>query len=124
MSMKYFEPAGKLVATRFGSPVGGPGFTCGLNGLKFLNFVGCADAAGPGRAARLAAELGAAVAPELEAALDDVDAVAIAVPPFLNRAVAEAALAAGKHVFLEKPLATTAEDADAILAAAARAEGF
>jgi predicted dehydrogenase len=36
----------------------------------------------------------------------------------MHRELAEAALAAGKHVLLEKPIALTLEDADAIIAAA------
>ena len=47
----------------------------------------------------------------------DVDAVFITVPDFLHRAPAVAAFEAGKHVFVEKPLATTLVDARAILAA-------
>jgi len=50
----------------------------------------------------------------------EVDAVDICLPTPLHRDVAERALAAGKHVFLEKPIALSAEDADAILAAAER----
>jgi predicted dehydrogenase len=46
-----------------------------------------------------------------------VDIVVVAVPDNLHRAVAEPAFLAGKRVFLEKPLATTAEDAKAILQA-------
>ena len=51
-----------------------------------------------------------------------VDAVDICLPTPLHRAVAERALAAGKHVLLEKPVALTLDDADAI-AAAAEASG-
>lgn len=53
------------------------------------------------------------------AALADptVDIVFVTIPDYLHRVVAEAAFRAGKHVFLEKPLATTASDAAAILAA-------
>ena len=40
----------------------------------------------------------------------------------LHREYAERALAAGKSVFLEKPIALTSEDADAIVAAAARSD--
>jgi predicted dehydrogenase len=47
-----------------------------------------------------------------------VDAVDICLPTPLHRPVAERALAAGKHVLLEKPVALTLEDADAIAAAA------
>lgn len=55
-------------------------------------------------------------------AREDVDAVIVATPTHLHRAVAEAALAAGKHVYCEAPLAHTAEDARAI-ALAARGAG-
>jgi predicted dehydrogenase len=48
----------------------------------------------------------------------DVDAVIITVPNALHRGVALAALAAGKHVLLEKPLAHSVEDGAAIVRAA------
>ena len=52
----------------------------------------------------------------------DVDAVAICTPPHVRHSIARAALAAGKHVMLEKPpAATLAEMHD--LAEAARAAG-
>jgi predicted dehydrogenase len=47
-----------------------------------------------------------------------VDVVAVCVPPALHAEVALAALAAGKHVYLEKPIAVTLSDAAAIRAAA------
>lgn len=56
--------------------------------------------------------------PDLESALPLVDAVVVAVPPALHRDVAVEAIAAGKHVLVEKPLATTAEDAAELIAAA------
>ncbi len=40
-----------------------------------------------------------------------VQAVSIATPPFLHYAMAQAAIAAGKHVFLEKPTALNATEA-------------
>lgn len=49
----------------------------------------------------------------------DVDAVAIATPPSLQAEIVLAALALGKPVFAEKPLASTLPDAGAILRAAA-----
>jgi len=53
-------------------------------------------------------------------AAPEIDAVAIAVPPVLQPEIAETALAAGKAVFAEKPLAASAAEA-ARLTAAARA---
>lgn len=50
-----------------------------------------------------------------------IDAVAIATPISTHRALAEEALAAGKHVLIEKPLAGTLSDAEAIVRAAERA---
>jgi predicted dehydrogenase len=55
--------------------------------------------------------------------LDDnkIDAICIATPVGTHRAIAEEAFAAGKHVFVEKPLAGTVADAEAIVRAAERA---
>src|SRR5206468_1418494 len=50
----------------------------------------------------------------------EIDVVDICLPTPLHRRAAERAFAAGKHVFLEKPIALTAEDAAAILDAGAQ----
>jgi myo-inositol 2-dehydrogenase/D-chiro-inositol 1-dehydrogenase len=52
---------------------------------------------------------------------EDVDAVVICVPTHLHAPLALAAAAAGKHFYLEKPIATSLEDAERVLAAAAQA---
>lgn len=57
--------------------------------------------------------------PELLATKPDV--VVIATPPESHRDIAIAALEAGAHVFCEKPLANSVEEADAIASAAAAA---
>ena len=53
--------------------------------------------------------------------LEYIDAVTIAVPTILHRTVAEAAIARGVHVLVEKPLAGNTEDAKAIVEAAKNA---
>src|SRR5699024_3765713 len=50
---------------------------------------------------------------------EDIDVVAICSPSGVHAAQALAALGAGKHVMVEKPLALTAADADRIVAVAA-----
>jgi predicted dehydrogenase len=52
---------------------------------------------------------------------DRVEVVDLALPDHLHREYAEAALAAGKHVLCQKPMAIALGDARAIVAAAARA---
>lgn len=50
-----------------------------------------------------------------------LDAIAVCVPTAAHAEVALAAIDAGKHVFVEKPLALTLDDADRIIARAAAA---
>jgi predicted dehydrogenase len=51
-------------------------------------------------------------------AMEQIEAVSICTPVDTHRQIAEDALAAGKHVFCEKPLAATEADCDAIVKAA------
>ncbi len=55
-------------------------------------------------------------------AREDIVAVSVVTPDFLHKEVAVAACEAGKHVLIEKPMATTVADAQA-MADAARASG-
>jgi len=75
------------------------------------------------RAPALAEEFGVQADASLEALLarPDIDAVVITSPHTAHRAQAEAAAAAGKHVYIEKPMAVTLADCDAILAASSAA---
>lgn len=75
------------------------------------------------RAEALGGPLGAAAFTDLAAFLGAVDAVSITSPATTHAPAALAALAAGKAVYVEKPLATTVEDADALVARA-RAAGL
>src|SRR4051794_34143321 len=79
---------------------------------------------GADRARKLAADTGAEVATDWDTALSDpgVDVIDICLPTALHREATERALAAGKHVLLEKPIALTLADADGIVAAAQRAD--
>jgi predicted dehydrogenase len=80
--------------------------------------VGLHDASAD-RAAQIAAEIGApALAPE--AVIAAAEAVIIAAPTRFHYALAEQALAAGRHVFIEKPIAASLDEADRLIALAAR----
>lgn len=80
----------------------------------------------PEQARPLADRAGATVAPSLDAVLGDpgIEAVDLCVPNHLHRELTVRALEAGKHVLCEKPIALTLDDADAMLAAAARSNRF
>ncbi len=56
-------------------------------------------------------------------ACNEVDAVIVALPDYLHRDPAVAALEAGKHLLLEKPMALSVADAEAIATAAERSSG-
>lgn len=73
------------------------------------------------RAEALAQPLGARGFDDLDAFLAEVEVVTVAAPAVHHAAPALAALKAGKPVYCEKPLAVTPDDADKMVAAAARA---
>lgn len=70
------------------------------------------------RAERLARTTGATVARSVEELIEAADAVYITTPNTRHTAIALEAIAARKHVFCEKPFATSIEDARAVLDAA------
>ncbi len=102
---------------------GGFGLFCleqyaGMHGLKRI---AVADAdAGRARAAAAKSGLEACSVDEL-LAREDVEIVHVAAPPFTHRELVAKALAAGKHVLCEKPLAVELDGAREMAAAARRA---
>ena len=75
----------------------------------------------PARAARFAKRYpGVPTCADLDELLErsDVDAVSVATPPHTHYPIARQALESGKHVLVEKPLATTVADAAALIALA------
>ncbi|MEV7693527.1 Gfo/Idh/MocA family oxidoreductase [Microbacterium sp. NPDC089189] len=89
--------------------------------LGVLHAVGSADAA---RADAFAREIGARVSGTYDDVVrrDDVDAVYVATVHTTHAEVAMAALAAGKPVLCEKPLAPSLDQTSAVLTAADRAQ--
>jgi predicted dehydrogenase len=89
--------------------------------LEGLRYVACADL-DAATAERVAAEWDlAASTPEELLARDDVEVVLCLTPPDTHADVALAAIAAGKHVYTEKALATSVARARKVLDAAAAA---
>jgi predicted dehydrogenase len=74
------------------------------------------------RAEALAGPLGAAAFDDMAGFLAAVDVVTVATPAVFHAGAAQAALAAGKPVYVEKPLATTVADAASVLDAARTAK--
>jgi predicted dehydrogenase len=72
----------------------------------------------PERARALVERFGGRVFAHLDGFLGAVDVVSIAAPAIHHGALTRAVLHGGKPVYVEKPIATSLEDADAIVAAA------
>jgi predicted dehydrogenase len=87
--------------------------------LDGVELVGVYDPA-PGAAQTLAQSLSVAPFESMEALLAAVDVVTVASPAIHHAEGVLAALKAGRHVYVEKPLAVTLDDADKILALAAQ----
>jgi predicted dehydrogenase len=100
----------------------GAGFMGGTHGKAYAAMpdveIAAIYAPRPDRAEPLAKEFGTRWTDDLASVLRDpsIDAVDICLPTLQHREVTEAALDAGKHVLLEKPIAMTMEDADALVA--------
>lgn len=88
-----------------------------LRGIAGAEMVGIFDAS-PERAAHVSGELGVKAFPSLDAFLGAVDAAVVAVPTTAHAEVALQALDAGVHLLIEKPIAASVEEADAIVARA------
>jgi predicted dehydrogenase len=102
-------------------PVGVVGVgSLGYHHARILREVAGAELVGihdadPARASAVAAELGVRAFSALDDLLGRVQAAVLAVPTTEHAAVATAALQRGVHILVEKPLASTLEEADAIL---------
>ncbi|MBA3557388.1 MAG: Gfo/Idh/MocA family oxidoreductase [Gemmatimonadaceae bacterium] len=90
-----------------------------LRDLPGVEFAGFAEVKTE-RAEAVAAELGVTNHQSLESLLDVTDAITVVVPTPNHHAVARVALERGKHVLIEKPLASTLEEADDLIAIASR----
>jgi predicted dehydrogenase len=91
-----------------------------LSALRSVSEVAVIDPDPRSREAMLSAFPASRAFPDLEAALTHVDALVVAVPPRNHAEVALKALRHGKHVLVEKPLATSLAEARLLVSEARR----
>ncbi|MEW2611342.1 Gfo/Idh/MocA family oxidoreductase [Streptomyces sp. NPDC047880] len=91
-----------------------------LSGHRELDFAGVWGRR-PEAAKELAERYGVPAYDDVEALFADVDAVAVALPPQVQAALAARAASAGCHLLLDKPLAPTPEEGRAVADAAREA---
>jgi predicted dehydrogenase len=89
-----------------------------LQSLREVDRVVVVDPRDQVREELLASFAGMTGARTLDEALDLVDAVVIATPPATHARLGHQAISAGKHVLIEKPLATSASEARDLIAGA------
>ena len=85
--------------------------------LPGVSLVGVLDA-DPERGGVLANKLGARAFTDPDAFLDGLDVVTVACPASAHAQIAAKALALGVHAYVEKPIALTVEDAEALVSLA------
>lgn len=90
-----------------------------LRDMADVDFVGFVETRRE-RAAEVATELNVPVLDSVEALVERTDAITVVVPTPAHYDVAKVALAAGRHVLIEKPIAATLDQADELLSIAAR----
>ena len=90
-----------------------------LRDVAGASLIGFHDAR-PERARQVASELAVQSFDAVDALIDACDALTIAVPTPAHYAVAKAALAKGRHLLIEKPLAASLAEADELLDIARR----
>ncbi|WP_249011063.1 Gfo/Idh/MocA family protein [Conexibacter sp. DBS9H8] len=100
----------------------GPNLARNFAGLPDAELVWLCDGSEAARARAALAHPGVAVTANLEDLLadDSLDAIALATPVPSHAELAIAVLEAGKHCFVEKPIAQSVADAERVLAAAQR----
>src|SRR5918994_2138329 len=81
-----------------------------------------AQIAGIERAAALSQRYGGRAVADWQLGALDVDAAVIAAPPELHAVMLQGCLERGLHVLVEKPVATSVDDAQAMIALAAHAQ--
>jgi predicted dehydrogenase len=98
----------------------GPNIARNLAALPDVELAWCCDESEASRERHAAAFPSTRFTGDLDEVLadDTVDAVALATPVPTHAALALRVLAAGKHCFVEKPMAQSAADAEAVLSAA------
>jgi predicted dehydrogenase len=101
----------------------GPNIARNLAALPGVELAWCCDPSEASRERFAPSFPGARFTGEIDELLADgsVDAVALATPVPTHAALAERVLASGKHCFVEKPMAQSTGDAEAVVAAAERA---
>lgn len=100
----------------------GPNLARNLSETDGLDLVAIADVRPERREAAARRHRGVAACPDASAIVsrDDIDAVVIATPLKTHHQLASAALTAGKHVLVEKPLASSRREAEELAALAER----
>ncbi len=89
----------------------------GLHGHPEATFVGVWGR-DPAKAQAVADEYGVVPYTDVDALIKDVDAVAVALPPHVQAPLAARAARAGRHLLLDKPVALSVAEADAVVEAA------